>query len=244
MCMMIHKTNTAKSGITLQACNEMSKANADGLGVIYYKRKSNRIMKTTKYTGRTIYDILNGGEECVLHTRFGTGGETNDKNVHPFDIGNGRFIMMNGVISGMSGDVELCDTAILALSLKGQPYTTVKRTLNAVSGCRFIYVDGEYVETFATFHKHEKTENLLYSNSPHYLFAPPLPKISIGKYPYSYDYGYGKHSPLDADITDDNYDDFDGLLRDLPIYTDDYVSPSDDEAIAELQTLKDAHFFD
>jgi hypothetical protein len=88
--------------------------NDDGWGLMRQGRKGpviHRGMSTKFDDFLKIYSKFYEKFECAIHFRFATQGERNEANCHPYDLGNGVFMMHNGVITGLKEvDKSMSDT--------------------------------------------------------------------------------------------------------------------------------------
>lgn len=129
--------------------------NADGFGI----HTSDSVFSSFDFPdtdSRTILEALPLDTVATIHYRLATHGTVNNANCHPFSLGDGVFLMHNGVLRG---DGYVCpvgkrsDTAILAASLAMKSHRQRCYALNelAISN-RFCLLQGNRWKKFGNWH--------------------------------------------------------------------------------------------
>lgn len=134
MCVIIVKNNRQKLG--LDTAKKSARVNPHGLGVVWLDTYKITYHKSNEYKV-----IANTTRPFIAHFRYATIGKVGKSNTHPFQCGNKphEYLMMNGTIKGL-GDVNTCDTKVLANNLGDLPRNTWKEHLKQFL-CRFVSVN-------------------------------------------------------------------------------------------------------
>ena len=133
MCVIIIKDNDQK--ISKDIIRSSARINPDGLGVVWLDDYSVEYFKSTQHY------VLNTNRPFIAHFRYATMGKVCKENTHPFVCGENtdELLMMNGTIKEL-GDVDTCDTKVLAEILGNNPRHTWKGMLSK-HFCRFVTIN-------------------------------------------------------------------------------------------------------
>lgn len=104
----------------------------------------------------------------VWHYRIKSSGLIDKKNIHPFEVARGNWLLYhNGIIGG--GTPQMSDTNCLAVTLYNSPVSTVKTVLHSLSsGNRFALVNAHNVNEFYLYGKWECEAGVLMSHKMYY----------------------------------------------------------------------------
>lgn len=158
MCVIIVKNNKKK--INIDILRSSSRINPDGLGVVWLDDYS------VEYYKSSAYNVLYTDRPFIAHFRYATMGKICKENTHPFVCGENtdELLMMNGTIKEL-GDVDTCDTKVLAEILGNHPRHTWKPMLSEHL-CRFVTIN-TLRKTYEIYNDTLWTEHdgILYSKS-------------------------------------------------------------------------------
>lgn len=112
MCLMISKPAKASFHETWLA--DFWSRNRDGAGVMWAeggKVRVEKILSPTAAQWIRFYKEHAAGRSCLIHLRMRTHGNIDFDNVHPYEVGNGVWLMHNGILSyGNDEDPSKSDT--------------------------------------------------------------------------------------------------------------------------------------
>lgn len=133
MCVIIIKDNDKR--ISADIIKSSARINPDGLGVVWLDDYSVEYFKSNQHK------VLNTERPFIAHFRYATMGKVCKENTHPFVCGDNadELLMMNGTIKEL-GDVDTCDTKVLAEILGNNPRHTWKGMLSK-HFCRFVTIN-------------------------------------------------------------------------------------------------------
>lgn len=112
MC-LIFVRNSFKEPLNYEALQQAYKDNPDGVGVLWWNEgwKDYRSIEC-KYAD--LEKFLDKLDSCrytwAVHFRWATAGKVNKRNCHPFSVGNGGYLMHNGVLPYTPTRKERSDT--------------------------------------------------------------------------------------------------------------------------------------
>lgn len=136
--------------------------NPDGAGVLVpgHKYPIKGIMQYEDL--KTVIKAIGKRHSCAVHFRMATHGAVCADNTHPFPVGEGRFLMHNGVLTsyGSAGEGGHSDSKQLALDLTPLTSEAIRRVLNSIAG-KYLFVDGNTVTMHGGF---QAVQNIQYSN--------------------------------------------------------------------------------
>lgn len=184
MCVIAYKPKKAKFP-SRENVKEMWESNPDGAGImcrcddgtILYVKGFMKLLCFEEWIEK--YSTWLDAHECALHFRIATHGGVNQKNCHPFAIGEDpgllaagnleAAMMHNGVLPFVPRRKTISDTAELALRLHelGKPREALEAFDETLAGNRIILMDGKGTHFFGDkFKESTKKENagILYSN--------------------------------------------------------------------------------
>ena len=110
-----------------------ARINADGLGIVWLDTYEISYHKSSEYA------VLNTERPFIAHFRYATIGKVGLSNTHPFQCGpqSNEYLMMNGHIHGL-GNMEKCDSKVLAEAIGKTPRHTWKTELEKHKSVRFL----------------------------------------------------------------------------------------------------------
>lgn len=149
MCIIIeNKTGQAISETIADRCVTINK---DGFGIVYLDGKGGDFRTLDMVIAKRL--LVTETRPYVAHCRYTTVGETNTDGIHPFPLGNGRYLFQNGTIDTPETSTY-SDTYQLAKVLRGLSGKRIAFILGALSQCRWAVVDTRKMrsETFGTWH--------------------------------------------------------------------------------------------
>jgi predicted glutamine amidotransferase len=129
-------------------------SNPDGYGIHTPDRVILSFDAKLKYASEVLAE-LPGDTLATIHFRLATHGKVNKPNAHPFTIGEGVFLMHNGVLRGIEYDCpkgKHSDTALLAKSLVPMDHKSRCKTLHTLAVAnRFCLLNGDQWKKFGTW---------------------------------------------------------------------------------------------
>ncbi len=136
-----------------------AKYNPDGFGAL----TAGGVKKT--FNIEKIIDHIKANPEwCIVHTRLATHGKITITNCHPFFLGDGWYLFMNGSLPFFH-EVR-SDTNILASLLQDKPIKKILQTLSTMTP-RFVVanINGVY-HKIGRFYQHKVGETEITTSSP------------------------------------------------------------------------------
>lgn len=119
-----------------------------------------------------LLDMIPPETECAVHFRMATSGPVNADYAHPFDLLEGRGLLMhNGVIGGMGNDKESDTSEFCRRMLDGTP-EFIDYALKATAKdefCRFLHLGDKGFTPYGSWAEHQVTEDggwISYSSEP------------------------------------------------------------------------------
>lgn len=134
MCIIIIKQREIE--IPSETLKNSSRMNPHGLGVVWLDTFEVTYHKSKDWA------VLDTPRPYIAHFRYATVGKVGLDNTHPFRCGaqKNEFLMMNGTIYGL-GDVNNCDSKVLAESLGSVPRHKWKSELEKYKLVRFVTIN-------------------------------------------------------------------------------------------------------
>lgn len=134
MCVIIIKQRDVE--IPSETLKNSSRINPHGLGVVWLDTFEVTYHKSKEYK------VLETNRPFIAHFRYATMGKVGIENTHPFSCGvqKSEYLMMNGTIQGL-GDVERCDSKVLAESIGSVPRHKWKKELEKHRNVRFVTIN-------------------------------------------------------------------------------------------------------
>jgi gamma-glutamylaminecyclotransferase len=120
----------------IEVAKTSARINPHGLGVVWLDTFEISYHKSNEYK------VLDTKRPFIAHFRYATIGKVGVDNTHPFQCGaqKNEYLMMNGHIHGL-GDINKCDSKVLAEALGSVPRHEWKKELEKHKGIRFLSVN-------------------------------------------------------------------------------------------------------
>jgi|LakMenEpi03Aug12_release.lakeMendotaPanAssembly.Ray.scaffolds.fasta_scaffold01981_44 predicted glutamine amidotransferase len=122
MCLIF--TNKEKQLVNLKAMQNAYRSNPDGLGILLWDNSQWIAERHIDTPLEPIVDKLNSYDKFAIHFRYATHGRVSISNCHPFSLGNGWYIMHNGILPYTPTKSNRSDTWQLSQYLKAMGVTT------------------------------------------------------------------------------------------------------------------------
>lgn len=126
MCQIIYSPSGIIPANLDAQCEAEARKNSDGVGIMHVDQAGGIVAykseKSSDYP--SMLRIIRGlpkDTAWAIHFRYGTSGLKNKENAHPHSVGDGHWMMHNGVFNIDEPKGEQSDTAILASAMRGYP---------------------------------------------------------------------------------------------------------------------------
>lgn len=96
MCLIF--TNKLGQSFNTQAMENAYISNPDGLGILIYNGDAWHVERHVDVNLDRILDKLETADSFAIHFRYATHGKVSVSNCHPFSLGDGWFLMHNGIL--------------------------------------------------------------------------------------------------------------------------------------------------
>ena len=122
--------------------------NPHGAGLIYWSFGRWEVVKGDNWTWSELRDVMTDverlGGEWAVHMRYRTRGLINEANCHPFDLGDGAWLMHNGTLPLVPTKAGESDSALLARRVRRGAVTIDEAAECALgSGSRLLIGHGD-----------------------------------------------------------------------------------------------------
>jgi hypothetical protein len=122
MCLLIVKY--PGEDVDLDILFQAAYGNDDGFGFAYHRKGRVKIYRSLKYEDfEDEYErVVRKSDPAILHLRFGTSGEMDLANCHPFKLDKHKVVFgHNGILDCVEPTKALCDTAMFGKLLESLP---------------------------------------------------------------------------------------------------------------------------
>lgn len=122
MCLIF--ANKDKQLVNLKAMQNAYRSNPDGLGILLWDGSQWIVERHIDTPLEPIIDKLNQYDRFAIHFRYATHGKISIANCHPFSLGDGWYLMHNGILPFTPTKANRSDTWQLSQYLKAMGVTT------------------------------------------------------------------------------------------------------------------------